>query len=136
LGLELLQAVVLGGVAVALGWHPHLSGAPVAVVVLLLGTAAFTSLALLLAGVLRAEAVLAVANLLWVLLLAGGGVLLPVDLLPGPAAGAASLLPSGALGEALRAALATGSTDGRAMLALVVWTAVLGAAAGRFFRWD
>ena len=49
---------------------------------LLLGSAAFVALALLLAGTLRAEAVLAVANLVWVLLL-GLGVLVPTDLLPG-----------------------------------------------------
>lgn len=134
--LELMQIAVLAGVAVALGWRPDPTGVPIALGVLLLGTAAFTSLALLVAGTLRAEAVLAVANLLWVLLLAGGGVLLPVDLLPGPLAALAAVLPSGALGEALRAALATGEVHGPAVAVLVVWTAALAAAAARWFRWS
>ena len=134
--LELLQIAVLAGVAVGLGWRPDPAGIPVALGVLLLGTAAFTSLALLVAGTLRAEAVLAVANLLWVLLLAGGGVLLPIDLLPGPLASLAAVLPSGALGEALRAALTTGGVHGAAVAVLLVWTAVLTAAATRWFHWS
>ena len=136
LGLELLQTLVLGGAAAVLGWRPSLAGVPAAVLVMLLGTAAFTSLALLLAGVLRAEAVLAVANLVWVLLLAGGGVLLPVDLLPGPLAGLAVVLPSGALGEGLRSALTGGGPGLMATAALTLWATGLGAAAARFFRWD
>ena len=68
-----------------------------------LGTWAFVALGLLLAGTLRAEAVLGAANLLWVLLLVGGGVVVPPDLLPGPLAALAPLLPSGALGDGLRA---------------------------------
>ncbi len=134
--IEAGQVLVLGGTAMILGWRPDPAGLPAALLVGLLGTAAFTSFALLLAGLLRAEAVLAVANLVWVLLLAGGGVLLPVELLPGPLGAVAVALPSGALGEGLRSAL-TG--DGLPVLAVAVlsgWTAVLGAAAVRFFRWD
>lgn len=134
-GVQLLQMTVLIGVAVALGWRPPLAGAPAAVLVLLLGTAAFTSFALLLAGTLRAEAVLAVANLLWVLLLAGGGVLLPAAMLPGPLGSLAVLLPSGALGEALRMTLTDGVLPTSSVLVLVCWTVVLGGAAIRLFRW-
>ncbi len=43
-----------------------------------LGTAAFASLGLFVAGVLRAEATLAAANLVYLLLMAGGAVVLPV----------------------------------------------------------
>ena len=136
LALEVIQTVLLGGTAVALGWRPSPAHVPLAVLVLLLGTAAFTALALLLAGVLRAEAVLAVANLVWVLLLAGGGVLLPVDRLPAPLGAAAVLLPSGALGEALRTALSTGAADVPALVVLTVWALAAGAAALRFFRWS
>lgn len=135
LAVELVQVTVLGATAVALGWRPAPAGVPAAVVVLLLGTSAFTCLALLLAGVLRAEAVLAVANLLWVLLLAGGGVVLPVTLLPGPLAGLAAALPSGALGDGLRSALTDGVLPVGPVLVLTVWTVLVGAAAARFFRW-
>ncbi|MBC7290067.1 MAG: ABC transporter permease, partial [Actinotalea sp.] len=91
--------------------------------------------ALLVAGTLRAEAVLAVANLLWVLLLAGGAVVFPADLLPGPLQALAPLLPSGALGEALRTALGDGDLPVLPLAVLAAWAVVLGAATARFFRW-
>lgn len=134
--IEAGQVVVLGGTALALGWRPDPAGIPAALLVGLLGTSAFTSFGLLIAGVLRAEAVLAVANLVWVLLLAGGGVVLPVDLLPGPMGSLTAVLPSGALGEALRSTLAGGGLPVLAVVVLAGWTALLGAAAVRFFRWD
>ncbi|MCL3861966.1 ABC transporter permease [Actinotalea sp. K2] len=136
LALEVLQITVLAGVAVAMGWRPDPAGLAPAALILLLGTAAFTSFALLLAGTLRAEAVLAVANLVWVLLLAAGGVLLPVDLLPVPAGHVALLLPSGALGEALRSTLTGGGLPISSVVVLGAWTAVLGTATARLFRWS
>jgi ABC-type multidrug transport system permease subunit len=59
--VEVLQFVVIGGAAVLLGWSPALSAAGVlgALACALLGTAAFASLGLLVAGALRAEATLA-----------------------------------------------------------------------------
>ncbi|WP_448060376.1 ABC transporter permease [Cellulomonas hominis] len=135
LGVELVQVVVIAGTAVALGWRPHAAGLPLALLALLLGTAAFTSLALLLAGSLRAEAVLAVANLLLVVLAVAGGVVLPADQLPGAMTHVALLLPSGALGEALRATLAGGSLPAWSVVVLLGWTAALGWGAGKLFRW-
>ncbi|MBD3784124.1 MAG: ABC transporter permease, partial [Micrococcales bacterium] len=58
-----VQVVVLGGLGLALGWRPPAGGLLPGLFTLLLGTAAFVSLALLLAGTVRAEAVLALANL-------------------------------------------------------------------------
>jgi ABC-2 type transport system permease protein len=136
LGVQVVQIAVLGGVALALGWQPAAGGLAPAALAVVLGTAAFTALGLLLAGTLRAEAVLAVANLVWVLLLAGGGVVVPASELPGPLAAAAPWLPSGALGDALRTALLDGRADGGALLVLLLWTAVGSAACARWFRWD
>ena len=133
LAVEVIQVVVLGGVAGWFGWRP--TGIPAALLLLALGTAAFTSLALLVAGTLQAEAVLAAANLVWVLLLIGGGVLLPVALLPDGLAAVVRLLPSGALGEGLRAALTGQGLAWGPVLVLGAWTVVLSAAARRFFRW-
>lgn len=133
--VELVQIVVLGTLAVALGWRPDLAGIPLALLTIVLGTAAFTSLALLVAGTLRSEAVLAVANLLLVLLAVGGGVLVPAGQLPGPLASLALFLPSGALGEGLRQALLAGSVPGWTAPVLVAWAAVLGWGAARLFRW-
>ena len=50
-----------------------------AVLAVLLGTAAFAALGLLMAGALRAEATLAAANLVYLLLLAAGAVVLPAS---------------------------------------------------------
>ena len=82
LAVEVVQIAVIGGLGVALGWRPDLSGVAYAVLFVVVGTWAFVALALLLAGTLRAEAVLAVANLVWVLLLVGGGVIVPRTQLP------------------------------------------------------
>jgi len=136
LTVEAVQLVVLGGVALALGWEPRPAGLAPALLAIACGTAAFTSLALLLAGVLRAEAVLAVANLLLVLLAVAGGALVSVAQLPGALAHVAPLLPSGALGEALRGALVHGSMPLGPVLVLAAWTVVLSWSAARFFRWS
>ena len=101
---------------------------------LLLGSAAFVALALLLAGTLRAEAVLAVANLAWVLLL-GLGVLAPTDQLPGALATVAALLPSGALGDAVRLSFVDGAWPWSQWAVLVAWAVVGGLLTRRFFRW-
>ncbi|GAB3591082.1 ABC transporter permease [Angustibacter peucedani] len=131
-----VQVVVLGAVGLALGWRPDVGGLAPALLVGLAGTAAFVALALLVAGTLRAEAVLAVANLLWVLLLAGGAVVLPARTLPSGLETLAAWLPSGALGEGLRHALGDGRLDVRALLVLLGWTALAGLLARRTFRWQ
>jgi ABC-2 type transport system permease protein len=110
-------------------------GAAPALIAILIGTAAFVSLGLLLAGTLRSEAVLAAANLVWVLLLAGGGVVIPPAQL-GAFAPVARLLPSGALGDALRGALHDGSFRWGAAAVLLAWATAGSLAASRWFRWD
>jgi ABC-2 type transport system permease protein len=130
-----VQVVVLGALALGLGWQPAVSGIAPALVGLLLGSAAFVALALLLAGTVRAEAVLALANLLWVLLL-GLGVLVPTSELPDGLAALARVLPSGALGDALRASLLDGAWPWSQWAVLAAWAAVAGAAASRWFRWS
>lgn len=136
LGLGAAQIGVLAALALALGWRPDAGGLPAAVLLLALGAAAFVALALVVAGAMRAEAVIAVANLVWVLLLAGGAVLVPAENLPGPLAALAPLLPSGALGEGLRAAFGSGALDLGAVGVLVAWTLVLGLGVRRTFRWE
>lgn len=136
LAVEVVQVVVIGAVALALGWQPAAGGILVAVGVGLLGTACFTALALLLAGTLRAEGVLALANLVLVLLVVGGGLLVPPGQLPGPLEQLATFLPSGALGEAMRGALLGTGVPALALVVLAAWTALLSWAAARFFRWQ
>jgi ABC-2 type transport system permease protein len=135
LAVETLQILLLVLVAKALGWHP-MGSWPAAVPLLVLGTAAFSALGLLLAGTLRAEATLAVANGVYLLLLAAGGVVIPVDRLPPPLAPLVSALPSAALGTGLRDVLLHGSPfpTGPALV-LLAWAVVAGIATARTFRW-
>jgi ABC-2 type transport system permease protein len=132
--VEVLQVAVISCVALALGWDPAEGLAP-AVLAGVLGTAAFASLGLFLAGVLRAEATLAAANLVYLLLLAGGAVVLPTTSY-GAFGHVARLLPSGALGDAMRHALITGTTAWRDLLVLLVWAVVGTVLTARTFQWE
>lgn len=127
LGVQVIQLLVLGGLSFALGWRPDGAGVGFAVVLWILGSLCFSALALLLAARLRAEAVLALANLLWVLAALAGGLLLP-------ARGGSWLLPTGALGNGLRTALGGEGVPLAALIVLTVWTVLAAAAALRFFR--
>lgn len=133
--VEVLQAVVISAVGFSLGWRPELVGFVIAVPVALVGTAAFASLGLLLAGTLRAEATLAAANLVYLLLMAGGAVVLPRSSYGGFGT-VLSALPSGALGDALRAAFLDGRLAVVPLLVLVVWAAAGTTLAARFFKWE
>ncbi|MEU5848835.1 ABC transporter permease [Saccharopolyspora shandongensis] len=130
-----LQAVVLSVAAVLLGWSPALSGLLPAIPLLVLGTLAFGAAGVLVGGALRAEIVLALANAIWFVLLLAGGLALPTSDLPGPVGAVAGFLPSGALAEALDAALVNGTLPGLQPVAvLVAWGAVCGALAIRTTR--
>ncbi|WP_406177634.1 ABC transporter permease [Streptomyces sp. NBC_00996] len=133
---EALQVILLTVVAFALGWSPH--GNPLAVLLLLvLGTAAFSGLGLLMAGTLKAEATLAAANLVFLLLLVGGGVIVPMDKFPVGAQDVLGLLPISALSDGLRDVLQHGAGMPWGDLGiLAVWAVVGLAAAARFFRWE
>ncbi|MBB1159437.1 MULTISPECIES: ABC transporter permease [Amycolatopsis] len=126
-----LQSVVLGVVAAFLGWSPSAAGIGSAVVLLILGTLAFGALGVLLGGALRAEAVLALANIVWFVLLLAGGILLAPSALPSGVGLVVSLLPSGALAEGMRAALVDGQFPLGPAAVLVVWAAVAGVLATR-----
>jgi ABC-2 type transport system permease protein len=131
-----LQVAVVSAVALPLGWQPPAAGWLPAVGLLILGAAAFTALGLLVAGTVRPEATLAITNLLWILLGALGGIVIPAERLPALARGIVHFLPSGALGEALRGAFLLGTVNFDAALILLIWTVIAGAAAIRWFKWN
>ncbi|OLZ50944.1 ABC transporter [Streptomyces amritsarensis] len=133
---EVLQIALLTAIALALGWSPQ--GNPLSVAALiLLGTAAFSGLGLLMAGTLKAEATLAAANLVFLLLLVGGGVIVPMEKFPGAAQSVLGLLPISALSDGLRAVLQQGAGLPWGDAAVLAAWAVLGlGAAARFFRWE
>jgi ABC-2 type transport system permease protein len=135
--VEVGQLVVLGVVGQLLGWGPELSGGTVLGVLLavLLGTFAFAALGLLMAGALRAEATLAAANLVYLLLLALGAVVVPASAYGG-FGHVAQWLPSGALGEAMRDALLDGTVAWRDLAVLLAWAVAGTAATARTFSWE
>ncbi len=135
-GVLVTHLVVLSLLALALGWRPQPAGLLPAAVVVVLGVAAFAALAVVVGGRLRAEAVLAVANLLWMLLLVGGGLLLPADQLPAALGTVVQWLPSAALADGLRVALVEGGWPWADLGLLAAWSAVLGALATRLLRWS
>ncbi|WP_376715307.1 ABC transporter permease [Janibacter limosus] len=132
--VALVQLVVLGALGAALGWRPDLLGLLPAPVSAALGVWVFVSLALLPAGALRAEAVPAPANLVWVLLAGVGGLLLPGTTIGGLDA-IVRWLPSGAPGDAFRDGLTGSGVPLLPRAVLVVWGAVLSLAVVRTFRW-
>ena len=115
-----LQSIVLGAIGFALGWRPHIVGLMLGAVIIALGTAGFAAMGLLLGGTLRAEIVLAVANLLWFVFAGLGALTLEGQAVPEAVRWAARLTPSGALTEALTQAMSL-SVDwfGLAVLAVV-----------------
>lgn len=128
-----LQSILLGAIGMALGWRPEVVGLLLGAVVIALGTAGFAALGLLLGGTLRAEIVLAVANLLWFVFAGLGALTLEGQAVPGALAWAARLTPSGALTEALTQAMAL-SVDWPGLAVLAAWGGVAALCALRWFR--
>jgi len=137
--VEFVQMVLLIGIAVfALAWTAGpTASAPLVLLGLVLGTVAFAGLGLLMAGTLRAEATLALANLLFLLSLVFGGIVLPLDRLPGAVQSVAEVLPPAALVNVLSVGL--GSTIGDATESVAIlagWAVLFAVLAARKFRWD
>lgn len=139
LSVVALQLVVLVAVGLLLGWNPDLThpltSLAALVLAVALGTAAFAALGLFVAGLLRAEATLALANLVYLLLMAGGGVVLPTSSY-GAAAPLIAWLPSSALGEAMREAGLHAAVDVRSLLVLAAWALVGTLLTARTFKWE
>ena len=139
LAFEVVQVVLLIAIAAGvLGWAAPGTPNPVLLVVaIVLGTAAFAGLGLLLAGTLRAEAALALSNGLFLAVLLLGGVVQPLARLPEPFAALAGLLPGAALADTFRVALGSTPAGGSApFVVLAVWAVALPIAAARAFRWE
>jgi ABC-2 type transport system permease protein len=137
--VEVAQVAIVLAVGAAIGWRPAAGAAAVLWVPLLLlaGTAAFSGIALLMAGTLRAEATLAGANLLWLIMLGLGAVLFPLTKFPAGLRPVLRLLPADALADGLRSVLDySGGVPGTDLLVLCVWAAAAIALAVRLFRWE
>lgn len=131
--VQATQLVVLGSVALLLGWSPQSGGLVFGLVFVALGAITFTGLGLLIAGTVRPEATLALTNISWVIFGALGGVVFPVAEFAGSVL--IEYLPSAALGNGLRAALVEGAFDGGAFVILAIWAVVLSLGTIRWFKW-
>jgi ABC-2 type transport system permease protein len=134
--VEVAQVALLVSVGFALGWSPHGNAGEVGGL-LLLGTAAFSGLGLLLAGTMRAEATLAAANLIYLLLLVLGGVVFPLHDFSAGLRHVLEQLPISALTDGLRTVL---RHDDHASLhdwlVLAGWSFGSITVASRTFRWE
>jgi ABC-2 type transport system permease protein len=134
--IELIQAVVIVATGLALGWDAT-GGIAAAFVLLLIGTIAFAGIGMLMAGTLRAEANLALANALFLVLLFLGGMAYPLDRLPGAIEAVAQVLPAAALAESVRDVLTPGTAFPWGSTAvLLAWAIAAPLAAARWFRWE
>ncbi len=136
--IEAVQLSLIAALALALGWRPSGGVYAVAAVGLLvtLGTSAFAALGLLMAGTLRAEATLAAANLVYVVLLAAGAVVVPLAKYPEWMQPVVAALPSGALAEGLREVTAGAPLGWPRLAVLACWSVGAAAVAVRTFRWE
>ena len=131
--MVLVQIVILGTLAVVLGWRISLIGAVAGVTALFAGVAVFTALGLLVGGTLAPEVVLALANLLWVVMMGVLGWVAWSGQITN--AGWWNAVPTVALAGALTEAL-HGGWSGYAWLSLAVWAAAGVGASARWFRFD
>jgi ABC-2 type transport system permease protein len=135
LALEVVQILLILLVGVAIGWDVPRGMLP-AFGLLLLGTIAFAGIGLLMAGTLRAEANLAAANGLFLLLLFLGGMAYPLSRLPAVLEDIARLLPAAALSSTVRAVLSAEPFPLGAFAILLAWAVAAPLAATRWFRWE
>ncbi|MDT2005017.1 multidrug ABC transporter permease [Rhodococcus opacus] len=129
-----LQTLLLGTIATALGWRPNPLELLLTAAVIIVGTAAFAALGLLLGGSLRAEIVLALANILWFVQLG----LCSMATLPGTSSTVQNLVeltPAGALADALHQAN-EGNLALSSLAVLAAWATAATAVARRTFRFS
>ena len=135
--VEIIQLIVLVVVGFTLGWRPTVGGIGLAAVAVLLGTAAFAGLGLWMAGTMRAEAVLAGANGLYMVLLLISGMVFSLAKLPSGLRAVSRWLPSTALADVMRGVLTNhSSVRTSAWIVLAVWAVGTPALAARTFRWE
>ena len=130
-----IQAVVIVIAALVLGWSPS-SHIALALPAVALATIGFAALGLLVAGTLRAEMTLALANGTFILLMLVSGMIIPVAKLPSAMRTVVALLPSESLAHVLHAASTGHAVGMRAWVVLAFWAVVSPVLAARFFRWE
>jgi ABC-2 type transport system permease protein len=128
--------LVLGGIGFTLGWRPSFGGLVLTLIFIAIGTVTFSTMGLLLGGTLKAEIVLALANILWFVMLAIGSVVFATESLPTALEIGARLIPSGALAESLTQASVNYAIDALGLVVLLIWASICGTLAARTFRFE
>lgn len=130
---QVILLILIG--AIFYGWRPT-GSLIMTLVVMLIGSATFVGLGMLMAGGLRAEATLAGANALYLVFLIIPGVLFPLKDAPGVVQAIAQFLPSTALASTLRGAMTSQGTPIGALLILIAWGIIFLAATAFTFKWE
>lgn len=134
---EVVQWLLLILVAVLLGWSPPATGWFAAFAGAVLGTLAFGGIGLLMAGTLPGLATLAGSNALYLVLLLTGGMVIPLQELPGWLQSIVKVLPAAPLTAIITGSLIEGGQIGTwAWVSLTVWAVAAPVAAAALFRWE
>lgn len=128
--VSFLQVIVIGGVAMLLGWYTTVAHALLGIAVFAAGVIAFGALGLLMGGTLSSELVLGLANLIWFLLV---GVAMYLVFQAGDFPTALEIIPSVALSQGLLSAF-EGSIPWLQLGILAAWAAGAGACATKWFK--
>jgi ABC-2 type transport system permease protein len=135
--IAVLQVATLLALAVAIGWRPEPDASVLEIAIaLLVGSATFSSLGLLIAGTLRPEAALVVTNVAFLVALLLAGIPVPLEDLPGPLTTLALLSPVGALATAFDASLGGAADHVPSLGTVAAWGVVAAILTSRTFRWD
>jgi len=136
---EVIQIALLSVVALLLKWHPRggLVGALEVAALMILGSAGFAGIGLLLAGRLKAEVNLAASNGLYLVLLLVSGIVVPTSSMPSVLQHIVIGVPSGALAEGLHRVIGLGlQPTGADWLCVALWALSAPLLAARTFRFD
>jgi ABC-2 type transport system permease protein len=135
--VELVQVILLIGLAQAFG--ADLAGLNIAKLALAiaLGTLAFSGVGLSLAGRLRGEINLAAQNALYLVLLLIGGIVFPLQEFPSWLHWVGRISPSGALADVMRDVFSGTSVHGASsFVVLLCWAVAAQLSAFTLFRWN
>ena len=135
--VEAVQMILLISLGFLLGWSPQQANWLLALCAVVLGTIAFAGIGLFLAGNLRGEINLAATNGLYLILLLIGGIVFPLDKLPGALSAISRCLPTSALSDVLRNVLmSAGEHTTSSWIVLMVWAITAPLLAARTFKWN
>ena len=135
--VEAVQMILLISLGFLLGWSPQQANWLLALIAVVLGTFAFAGIGLFLAGNLRGEVNLAATNGLYLVLLLIGGIVFPLDKLPGALSAISRCLPTAALSDVLRNSLmSAGEHTTSSWIVLLVWAIAAPLLAAKTFKWN